>query len=406
LTIVSNTGQGPVSGFVHREQQALITGYLNFATMFIRRGYEMALMVGGDFWVVNNGTTQALPQGQGQAAMKAYANLSNGLVTFAPSGQTTSSATSTSSSIAATTTTFQGSISGDVLTVTVAPATPLVVGAILTGTAGTIPTNTQVISQLGGTTGGVGTYLLSNPEVTYPTAGGPAAGTITASWGVLTVGGTLTGTFGVNGLLSGSGVVANTYITALGTGLGGAGTYIVNNGAGVGAEDVERVEAVIVKRVPVEARRLGDAVHARIGRGVAEVGGQDARPLGPAALVILLGLLGVAARAFQERCKLGRRYLGLGDERRRRHRGEQRRRHRRRLPRVGFAHAEAEVSAVPFRVDAAAIARALGLVDGPEDRWVETRELTLRRELVKVGELPRRYGRRGHYDGAPEMGPV
>ena len=71
---------------------------------------------------------------------------------------------------------------------------------------------------------GVGTYLLSNPEVTYPTAGTvPTTATITASWGVLTVGGTLTGTFGVNGLLSGTGVVANTYITSLGTGTGGPG---------------------------------------------------------------------------------------------------------------------------------------------------------------------------------------
>jgi hypothetical protein len=246
-TIVQNFGNGPVWGFVHREQQGLITVYLQDATQFIAPGYEMALMNGGDFWVVNDGTTQALPQGQGQAAMKAYANLTNGKVSFAPTGSPTNSATSTSSSIQAVTTTFTGSINGDVLTVATAPGTLLVPGAILTGTAGTIPAGTQIVSQLSGTQGGVGTYLVTNAEITYPTAGAPSPATITASWGVLTVGGTLTGTWGVGGLLSGTGVAANTYITSLGTGAGGAGTYNVNNGAGVGAGAVNLVGTVETK---------------------------------------------------------------------------------------------------------------------------------------------------------------
>ena len=44
----------------------------------------------------------------------------------------------------------------------------------------------------------------------------------------LTVGGTVTGTFQVGQTLSGTGVTANTTITALGTGTGGAGTYTVS----------------------------------------------------------------------------------------------------------------------------------------------------------------------------------
>ena len=260
-TIVQNTGQGPVAGFVHRAQQALISIYLADASQFIAQGYEMGLMTGGDFWVVNDGTTQALPQGQGQASMKAYANLSNGKVSFAATGAPTNAATSSASSIQAITTTFTGSITGDVLTVTVAPGTALVPGAILTGTAGTIPANTQIVSQLSGTVGGVGTYLLSNPEVTYPTAGTvPTTATITASWGVLTVGGSLTGTFGVNGLLSGTGVAANTFITALGTGSGGAGTYIVNNGSGVGSGAINQVGNVETKWVCMSSGLPGELV--------------------------------------------------------------------------------------------------------------------------------------------------
>jgi hypothetical protein len=44
----------------------------------------------------------------------------------------------------------------------------------------------------------------------------------------LTVGGTVTGTFAVGMVLSGTGVTAGTTITALGTGTGGAGTYTVS----------------------------------------------------------------------------------------------------------------------------------------------------------------------------------
>jgi len=71
---------------------------------------------------------------------------------------------------------------------------------------------------------------------TYPSAkfaqvgtGGTASGTtstITAT--VLTVGGTVTGTFAVGMEVTGTGVAPGTTIVALGTGTGGAGTYVVS----------------------------------------------------------------------------------------------------------------------------------------------------------------------------------
>jgi hypothetical protein len=103
-----------------------------------------------------------------------------------------------------------------------------VVGGVLSGT--NVVTGTQIVSQVtpllaGETTGGVGRYLVSVGEQTV------ASTTISETYGTLTVGGTVTGTFGVGDVLSGSGgggVTAGTVITALGTGTGGAGTYIVN----------------------------------------------------------------------------------------------------------------------------------------------------------------------------------
>jgi hypothetical protein len=239
--VVQNSGYGPPSGLVPREQQALITLYLADASMIIAPGFEMTLMIGGDFWVVNDGSTQALPQAPGQAAMKAYANLTNGKISFAATGSPTTSGTSTASSIAGISSTFTGTISGDILSVTTAPSTSLVPGATLSGTAGGIVAGTQIVSQISGTTGGIGTYYVNTPEQSTTSQ------TVTATWGVLTVAGTVTGTFAVGDLLSGTGVAANTSITALGTGTGQAGTYIVNNNAAVSSSTINALGTVETK---------------------------------------------------------------------------------------------------------------------------------------------------------------
>jgi len=70
---------------------------------------------------------------------------------------------------------------------------------------------------------------------TSPTSGGSGSAS-TISGTTLTVGGTVTGTpFKVGQTISGSGVTAGTYITALGTGTGGAGTYTVSVSQTVGS---------------------------------------------------------------------------------------------------------------------------------------------------------------------------
>jgi len=212
--VANNYGSGPVAGFVHREQQGLIEVYLQSASMVVPQGFPVTLFDAGDFWAKNSGTTQALP------GMKAYANYADGTITFAASGAA-GSASGSASSIAAATSSFTGSIANDVLTVTAVGSGTIYPGTSISGTG--VAAGSKIVDQLTGTPGGIGTYALNIPEQNV------ASETISGTYGVLTVGGTVAGTFGVGDTLSGSGVVAGTTITGLITGAGGAGTYVVDN---------------------------------------------------------------------------------------------------------------------------------------------------------------------------------
>lgn len=207
-----------VVGLIGRHQQGLITTYLTAAGMLIPAGFPVTVFSGGGFWVKNTGTTQAL------IGQKAYANFSNGAVTFANTGAPTQG--TLTGSIGSTTVTFSGSIAGNVLTIASITAGTMVAGAVLTGGTG-IASNTTVVTQLTGTTGGVGTYAVNIGEQTVNTAA------LTGTYGILTVASVSTGTLGVGDVLSGTGgggVTAGTYVSQLGTGTGGAGTYYVSPG--------------------------------------------------------------------------------------------------------------------------------------------------------------------------------
>ena len=217
---VANTGSGPVTGFVARAQQGLITQYLQASGMLIPAGFPVTLFSGGGFWVKNAGTNFA------QLGEKAYANFADGRATF---GLTATPAQGTlTGSIGTQTVSFTGSISGSVLTVSAVSAGQLFPGAVLTGGTGLVA-GTEVVSQLSGTAGGVGTYALNYPEQTV------ASASLTGTYGLLTVASVASGTLGVGNSISGSGVTAGTFITALGTGAGGTGTYYVSPSQSVGS---------------------------------------------------------------------------------------------------------------------------------------------------------------------------
>jgi hypothetical protein len=147
-------------------------------------------------------------------------------------------ATSTASSIAVTT---------GVLTVGGTVTGVWQVGLILTGTG--VPLNTVITSAISGT-GGAGTYQTNITTAVASTAisGTQTAATsttssITATTGVLTVGGTLTGVWQVGLTLTGTGVPANTVITALLSGTGGAGTYQTNTITAVASTSIAGLQA-------------------------------------------------------------------------------------------------------------------------------------------------------------------
>ena len=115
------------------------------------------------------------------------------------------------------------SITGNVMTVGATVTGTFVVGGLLTGTG--VTAGTYIISQLTGTTGGIGTYLVSAVQTVAST-------TITQTYGLMTVATVSSGTLAVGQVVSGGTIVAGTTITAQASGtVGGAGTYVLSGGS-------------------------------------------------------------------------------------------------------------------------------------------------------------------------------
>lgn len=247
--IANSFGTGPVAGFVMNNLQGTNYTFLSNAGMTIQPGFEMAVQIAGDFWVQNDGSTQALP------GMKAYANFVDGKATFAAAGAPTSGASATGSSIAASTFSVTGSVSGDVLNVTAIGSGTIVAGATISGTS--IASGTKVLSQIDGTAGGVGNYRVSIPNQSA------ASTTVSGTYGTMTVG-TLTTTdpFRVGDVLNATGsVVAGTTVTQVLTGAGGSGsTLAVDNNTVVSSQVISAQTNVETKWVARSAALPGEIV--------------------------------------------------------------------------------------------------------------------------------------------------
>lgn len=236
---VSNTGLGPVTGFLFREQQGLITAYLAGSGLTVPQGFGLTLANGGDFWVMNDGATQALP------GATAYATLADGKVTFsALTGVATGS-------IAAGASSFTGTIAGDTLTASAVTGT-IYPGTVLSGSG--VASGTKIVRQLTGTAGGAGTYAVSIPEQSV------ASTAITGAYGIFTAASGLTGTFSLGSILTGTGISVTTTITAFGTGSGGLGTYIVDVNTVVGSTAITGTLNVATKWKAMSAALPGELV--------------------------------------------------------------------------------------------------------------------------------------------------
>jgi hypothetical protein len=250
LLAVNSGVSGNVAGFVYNDLQALNTVFLSDAGTVIPSGLPVALATQGDFWVINSGTTEAV------IGQKAYANYNSGLATFAAAGAPTVSSTATGSTIAPSTFSVTGSISGDILTVSAVGSGTIVNGAVISGTG--ITTGTQIAAQLTGTTGGVGTYLLSISQQKLV-----ASTTVSGTYGTFTVGVMTVGTSFQVGqqLTTTSGVLAGTQITQLLTGTGGNGsTFAVNLTQTVASNPISATGNVETKWYAASAGQPGQLV--------------------------------------------------------------------------------------------------------------------------------------------------
>jgi hypothetical protein len=239
-------GTTNVTGFIARLQQGLITTYLQASGMLIPAGFPVTVFSGGDFWVKNAGTNAAI------LGQKAYASFANGTVTFAATATPTTG--TCTGSIGPQTVSFTGSIAGNVLTVSAVSSGTLVAGAILTGGTG-IVTNTTITAQLSGTAGGIGTYSVNVPEQTV------ASAALTGTYGLLNVSvAPASGTLSIGQTLTGSGVTAGTYISQLGTGTGGTGTYYVSPTQTVGSITITFAQNVETKWTAMSGGLTGELV--------------------------------------------------------------------------------------------------------------------------------------------------
>ena len=79
--LVSNTGTGKPDGFIHREQQALISVYLAETSNVVPQGFPVTVMRTGDYWAT--ATVGAAVKGN-----KVFAKLSDGTVQAGAAGAT------------------------------------------------------------------------------------------------------------------------------------------------------------------------------------------------------------------------------------------------------------------------------------------------------------------------------
>jgi len=243
-------GVMPPAGFVHREQQGLITNYLGGVSMLVPGGFPITLHQAGGFFVLNRGTSYA------QYGMKAFARLSYGAVVFGLTGTSPGAATFTGV-VASTPFTATGSITGNVLNVTAVGAGFVTPGSTITGT--NVAVGTKILGQLSGAPGGVGTYGLNIAEQNVVSTA------ISGTYGVLTTSAFTAGNVEVGDVLSGGTTVAGTTVTAMGpnyglNGTGLAGTYAVDNNTGVASAALTSSDAIETKWFATSAGAAGEII--------------------------------------------------------------------------------------------------------------------------------------------------
>lgn len=194
------TFTGAPTGFVHRENNALITTYLGESSLVIPSGFPVTLFNQGDFWAKVGGSTAAT------VGATVYATYADGSITIGSAA----TGASVTASIGAT---FTATGTGTSFVVT--SVTGLISkGDTISGTG--VTAGTTIVDQVSGTPGGAGTYTTSVATTSN-------AATITAFGSVLNVTAVGSGTVVVGAPVSSpSGAVIQSQISGA---TGGIGLY-------------------------------------------------------------------------------------------------------------------------------------------------------------------------------------
>ena len=204
-------------GFVSNEQQGLITTWLADRSLVVPPGLPVTLYSRGDFWANS-------VYGEAVVGNKVFANLFSGDIYAAPAGSFLTLALGSNAAFTAT-------VAAYVMTVSAVASGVLQVGQQVSGAGLPFPC---YIESLGTGTGGTGTYNLSQSATiatgtamtsVSPSGLGGFTGQASFATSVMTVTVVTTGALAVGQIIQAAGVAAGTYISSLGTGTGGLGTY-------------------------------------------------------------------------------------------------------------------------------------------------------------------------------------
>lgn len=205
---VSNVyASGYQIGFLGRNQQGLITAFLADATQVVPPGFMLTLFDEGEFWArFGNGAT---------AGQEVYADEETG------SAQSGSGTTSVTGAVGFTGTASLATVVAQAqMTLATITSGLVVIGDVISGTGTANNVVQSLASGVANTVGAV--YNLSGAVTTE------AAEAITTTSNTLNVTAISAGSLNVGDVISGTGITAGTTIAALGTGVGGIGTYIIS----------------------------------------------------------------------------------------------------------------------------------------------------------------------------------
>ena len=259
--LLPTSGGNAPDGFVHREMQALNTIYPPYTTTAGDNTIQPGLGVGGlfrsgDFFMTNSGTTPVQP------GHTVYAYLATGL---ARGGYANTSGTVATTAIAAATAiSCTATVNGNIMTVSAISTGTIVAGALMANASlivGTMVTGQITPLLTGEALGGIGRYTLSIPEQTLA-----VAGTVTGSYGVLTLGATPTTAVPIGALLSSSTIVGTaTFVTQLLSGSPGVSgaTFAVSNATVAGSATVTFTLDVATNWVVDSSALAGEVFKAR-----------------------------------------------------------------------------------------------------------------------------------------------